>query len=90
MSIGATEPFEFTPPPEEEELEEYYDPFILNEDGTVDLDLNGKATIRGERLRVENRLRVLGNSELDGDVVIGGTLIVNGIDVGAFLSSLSS
>lgn len=89
MSIGATEPFEFTPP-EELELEEYYDPFILNPDGTVDLDLNGKATIRGERLRVENRLRVLGNSELDGDVVIGGTLIVNGIDVGAFLSSLSS
>jgi hypothetical protein len=66
--------FEFQPPPAEE-LQDYYDPFVLNEDGTVDLDINGKARVRGERLRVDGRLRVLGNAVVEGD------LIVQGVDI---------
>lgn len=38
MSIGTTETFEFTPP-EELEQEEYYDPFVVNEYGNVDLEV---------------------------------------------------
>ena len=87
----SVEPFsrEFDPP-EELEFEEYQDPFILNEDGTIDLDLSGKATIRGERLRVIERLRVdgevvidedlkvKGEFELQGSAVIDGNLTVSG------------
>ncbi len=83
MSIGATEPFvfEFQPPPPEDVID-YYDPFILNEDGTVDLDINGKARIRGERLRVDGRLRVLGNAVVEGD------LIVQDVDILAEIQSI--
>jgi hypothetical protein len=83
MSIGATEPFvfEFQPPPPEDVID-YYDPFILNEDGTVDLDINGKARIRGERLRVDGRLRVLGNAVVEGD------LIVQNVDILAEIQSI--
>jgi hypothetical protein len=76
MSIGATETFQFSPPEELEELQEYYDPFVFNEDGNVDLDLNGKARIRGERLRVDGRLRVLGNAEIEGDLIVQGVNIL--------------
>jgi hypothetical protein len=71
MSIGTTETyvFEFQPPPPEDVVD-YYDPFVLNEDGTVDLDINGKARIRGERLRVDGRLRVLGNAVVEGDLIV--------------------
>jgi hypothetical protein len=67
--------FEFQPPPAEE-LQDYYDPFVLNEDGTVDLDINGKARVRGERLRVDGRLRVLGNAEIEGDLIVQGVNIL--------------
>ncbi len=79
----SVEPFsrEFDPP-EELQFEQYQDPFILNEDGTIDLDLSGEATIRGERLRVKERLRV------DGEVVIDGDLIVQGIDILAEIQSI--
>jgi hypothetical protein len=78
MSIGATEPFvfEFQPPPPEDVID-YYDPFILNEDGTVDLDINGKARIRGERLRVDGRLRVLGNAVVEENLEVKGFITGN-------------
>ncbi len=74
----SVEPFsrEFDPP-EELEFEEYQDPFILNEDGTIDLDLSGKATIRGERLRVKERLRVEGDAVIDEDLEVKGFITGN-------------
>jgi hypothetical protein len=72
VSSASTEPpfvFEFQPPPQEE-MVDYYDPFVFNEDGTVDLDINGKARVRGERLRVDGRLRVMGNAFVEGDLIV--------------------
>jgi hypothetical protein len=71
--------FEFQPPPAEE-LPDYYDPFVFNEDGTVDLDINGKGRIRGERLRVDGRLRVLGNAEIEGDLIVQGVNILEELE----------
>jgi hypothetical protein len=78
MSIRATEIFEFTPPEELEEQEEYYDPFVFNEDGNVDLDLNGKARIRGESLGVDGKLTVSDDAEIEGDLIVDGKLTVTG------------
>jgi hypothetical protein len=94
MSISTTG-FEFLPPEELIE-EEYQDPFIVNEDGTIDMDLSGQATIRGERLRVKQKLRVEGNTELDldldvgGNLKINGSLIINGVDVTSMLLGIQS
>jgi hypothetical protein len=84
MSVGiaTTEPpfvFEFQPPPPED-LIDYYDPFVFNEDGTVDLDINGKARVRGERLRVDGRLRVLGNAVVEGDLIVQNVDILEEIE----------
>ncbi len=57
-------------PQEPSERPESNDPFTINEDGTVDLDLSGKARIRGELLRVDGRLDVLGNAIVDGDLIV--------------------
>jgi hypothetical protein len=74
----SVEPFsrEFDPP-EELEFEEYDDVFTFNEDGTVDLDLSGQATIRGERLRVKERLRVEGDAVIDEDLTVKGFITGN-------------
>jgi len=74
----SVEPFsrEFDPP-EELQFEQYQDPFILNEDGTIDLDLSGEATIRGERLRVKERLRVEGDAVIDEDLEVKGFITGN-------------
>ena len=85
MSIGTGV---FLPP--EELLEEVYeDPFTINVDETIDLDLSGKATIRGERLRVKQKLYVEGDTELD-NLIINGSLIINGVDVTEYLIFLAS
>lgn len=76
MAVGiASTLFDFPLP---EEFPDYYDPFIINDNGIVDLDLNGKARIRGELLRVDGRLRVLGNADIEGDLNVLGDLIVEG------------
>jgi hypothetical protein len=67
VGIGTTEIeiFEFTPPEELEEVQ-YYDPFTFNEDGSVDLDLNGN-------------LNVSGNAEIEGDLIVQGVNILESI-----------
>ena len=65
VGIGTTEIFEFTPPEELEEVQ-YYDPFTFNENGSVDLDLNGN-------------LQVSGNAEIEGDLIVQGVNILESI-----------
>ena len=65
VGIGTIETFEFTPPEELEEVQ-YYDPFTFNEDGSVDLDLNGN-------------LQVSGNAEIEGDLIVQGVNILESI-----------
>ena len=65
VGIGTIETFEFTPPEELEEVQ-YYDPFTFNEDGSVDLDLNGN-------------LNVSGNAEIEGDLIVQGVNILESI-----------
>jgi hypothetical protein len=71
MAVGAatTEIIgpEFTPQ-EPPEMPESNDPFVFNEDGTVDLDLSGK-------LDVKKR------AKFDDDVTIDGILTVQGVDI---------
>jgi hypothetical protein len=45
------------------------DPFTINDDGTIDLDLNGQAIIR-ETLQVDQDLQVLGNADVDGNLIV--------------------
>ena len=65
VGIGTEEIFEFTPPEELEEVQ-YYDPFTFNENGSVDLDLNGN-------------LQVSGNAEIEGDLNVQGVNILESI-----------
>ena len=65
------------------------DPFTINANGTIDMDLSGKATIRGERLRVEKRLRVKGNAEIDSDLFVQNVDILQEIqDLKAIVGQL--
>ena len=85
--IGTTTPyvFEFTPPEEIEEEIEYYDPFIINEDETVDMDLKGRARLRGKEFVPEEdeveifpegrTLIVKGESSFTGNVLIEGEVV---------------
>jgi hypothetical protein len=69
VGIASTEIIgpEFTPQ-EPPEMPETNDPFILNPDGSVDLDLSGK-------LDVKKR------AKFDDDVTIDGILLVQGVDI---------
>jgi hypothetical protein len=51
------------------ERPETNDPFTINEDGTIDLDLSGKARIR-KTLQVDQNLQVLGDADIDGDLIV--------------------
>jgi hypothetical protein len=55
-------------PQEPPEMPETNDPFVLNEDGSVDLDLSGK-------------LDVTKRAKFDDDVTIDGVLTVQGVDI---------
>jgi hypothetical protein len=106
MAVGigssAIEPPALFVPQEPQEAPETNDPFTINADGSIDMDLSGKATIRGERLRVEQRLRVIGNAEIDSDLFVQNVDILQEIQnlnaaigsiqsqVGSILSSLNS
>jgi hypothetical protein len=66
--IGSTEPFQFYEF-EQPEQEEYYDPFVQNEDGTLDLFLTGKIVVDG-------------NGRFKSDVNIpNGRLYVQEVDI---------
>jgi hypothetical protein len=69
VGIASTEIIgpEFTPQ-EPPEMPETNDPFVFNEDGSVDLDLSGK-------------LDVTKRAKFDDDVTIDGILTVQGVDI---------
>jgi hypothetical protein len=51
------------------EKPESNDPFTINEDGTIDFDLSGKARIR-KTLQVDQNLQVLGDADIDGNLIV--------------------
>lgn len=60
---------EFTPPPSTETRPETNDPFTRNEDGTIDLFVNGEVEIT-EKLKVEGNTALKSNLKVFGDLYL--------------------